>query len=157
MRHAIKMLGLVFVLALSACGGEDRDNLGRFLGTWRATSGTLTMLCPGFQPFTDAVSGNRVWSSGVSSDLISTDPNGACAIMADVNGATASGVPGQSCTGPDGIGGIQTETVDGYTFVISADGQTATENMSGHVNYSVEGVSLVCSFNETASFQKIGN
>jgi hypothetical protein len=157
MRNTIKMLGLVFVLALSACGGADRDHLGRFVGTWRATSGTFTMLCPGYAPSTDPISGNRIWSSGVSSDLISTDPNSTCAIMADVNGATASGVPGQTCTGPDGIGGIQTETLDGYTFVISADGQTATENMSGHVNYVVEGASLVCSFNESGSYQKIGN
>ena len=157
MRHTIKMLGLVLVLALSACGAEDRDHLGRFVGTWRATSGTVTTICPGYQPFTDPVSGNLVWSSGVSSDLISTDLNGACAMMADVNGATASGVPGQSCTGPDGIGGLSTVTFVGYTFVISADGHTATENMSGHVTYVVEGASIVCSFNQSASYQKIGN
>ena len=70
MRNTIKMLGLVFVLALSACGGADRDHLGRFVGTWRATSGTVTTICPGYPVFTDPVSGNRVWSSGVSSDLI---------------------------------------------------------------------------------------
>ena len=157
MRHTIKMLCLVFVLAVSACGGEEGDNLGRFVGTWRATSGTVTTFCPGYASFTDPVTGNLVWSSGVSSDLISTDPNSACAIMADVNGATASGVPGQSCTGPDGIGGMSTVTFDGYTFVISADGQTATENMSGHVTYVVEGASLVCSFNQSGSYQKIGN
>ena len=85
MRHTIKMLGLVFALALSACAGEDRDNLKRFVGTWRATSGTITTICPGYAPFTDPVSGNLVWSSGVSSDLVSTDPNGACAMMAEVN------------------------------------------------------------------------
>ncbi len=157
MRHTIKMLGLVFVLALSACGRQDGDNLGRFVGTWRATSGTVTTICPGYQPFTDPVSGNLVWSSGVSSDLISTDPIGACAMMADVNGATASAVPGQSCTLPDGLGGLSTVTFVGYTFVISADGQTATENGSGHVTYVVEGASIVCSFNESGSYQKIGN
>jgi hypothetical protein len=153
----MKMLGLVFVLALSACGGEESDNLGRFVGTWRATSGTVTTICPGYAPITDPVSGNRVWSSGVSSDLISPDPNGGCAILADVKAATASGVPGQSCTGPDGVGGLSTVTFDGYTFVISADGQTATENLSGHVTYVVQGASLVCSFNESGAYQKIGN
>jgi hypothetical protein len=157
MRHTIKMLGLVFVLALSACGGEGRDNLGRFVGTWRPTSGTTTRICPGYQPFTDPVGANLVWSSGVSSDLISTDPTSACAIMADVNGATASAAPGQACTAPDGQGSFTTLTFDGYTFVISADGRTATENMSGHVTYVIEGASLVCSFNQSASYQKIGN
>ena len=65
MRHTIKMLGLVFVLAISACGGERGDNLGRFVGTWRPTSGTATTICPGYQPFTDPVSGT--WSGAAAS------------------------------------------------------------------------------------------
>ena len=60
MRHTIKMLGLVFVLALSACGGEDGDDFGRFVGTWRATAGTVTTICPGYGTFTEALTGNRL-------------------------------------------------------------------------------------------------
>ena len=130
MRDTIKMLGLVIVLALSACGGGQGDNSAG-LSVAAGDVGNGQRGFPGLRASTVPVSGNLVWGSGVTSDLISTEPNGACAMMADVNGATASGVPGQSCTGPDGIGGLSTVTFDGYTFMISADGQTATENMWG--------------------------
>jgi hypothetical protein len=158
MRHAIKMLGLVFVLALSACGGGESDErFGRFVGTWRATAGTLTTVCPGYQPQTNVLTGNAVWSPGVSSDLVSTPSFIACTLMADVTNSTASGVPGQACTDSDGTGLTSTVTFTGYTFVLSPDARTATENASGQITAIAGGVSVVCSFNETGSYQKIGN
>ena len=158
MRNAIKMLGLVFVLALSACGSEKSDNLAQFIGTWRATAGTTTVICPGYAPFTGALSGNAVWSEGVSSDLLlMNEAIVTCPIMADVTKSTASGVPGQTCTEPDGAGGTSIVSFSSYTFVIAPDGQTASENSSGQVTYVVDGASVVCTFNETGSHQKIGN
>jgi hypothetical protein len=156
MRHAIKMIGLVLVLTLSACDDQNGENLGRFIGTWRVTSGTATSACPGYAPSTSPLTGNTVWSAGISSDLTMTFPDSSCALMADVSGATASGVPGQSCTASDATG-TATVTFAGYTFVIAADGQTATENVSGNVTYVIEGVSFVCSFNQSGSYQKISN
>jgi len=157
MRYAMKMFGLVSVLALSACGGdgESRDN-GRFVGTWRTTSGTITTICPGYAPTTDPFTGTLTWSAGVSSDLVMTDLNG-CVTQADVAGATATGVPGQTCTTPDGAGGVYTVSLTGYTFVVSPDGHTATENSSGTLTYVGQGVSVVCSVNTTGAYQKIGN
>ena len=158
MRHAIKMIGLVFVLAASACGGdEDGERLDRFIGTWRATAGTFTTVCPGYAPLTDPLTGNVAWSRGISSDLIQTIPGSPCSLMADVNGATASGLPGQMCTVPDGAGGVSTSGLTGYTFAIASDGNTATENASGNVTYIVQGVTISCSFNESGSYQKISN
>ena len=157
MRHTIKALGLVFVLVLSACGGEARDNFGRFVGTWRATAGTVTTSCPGYGTFTDALTGNATWNTGVSSDLVSLTALTTCPLMADVNHATASGVPGQACTQPDGTGGTSTVTFTGYTFVLSPDGHTASENSSGQITAIAEGASVICSFNETGSYQKISN
>ena len=77
--------------------------------------------------------------------------------MADAANTTASGVPGQACTQPDGAGGTSTVTFTGYTFVLSPDGRTATENSSGQITLIAEGASVICSFNESGSYQKISN
>jgi hypothetical protein len=77
--------------------------------------------------------------------------------MADVTNATASGIPGQTCSQSDGTGATSTLAFTGYTFVVATDGHTATENASGSVTLVVSGASLVCSISETGSYEKIGN
>jgi hypothetical protein len=155
MRNAIKLVGLVSMLALSACGDKG-DDLGPFLGTWQPTSGTLTAVCQGYT-YTASLSDNVIWRPGVSSDLVQTVPGNSCAFMADVKGSTALGLPGQNCTSSDGTGGQQTIAFTGYTFVISPDGHTATENASGSVTFFADGATVPCSLNETGSYQKIGS
>ena len=155
MRNVIKMLGLVSALALSACGDKG-DDVGRFVGTWRATSGTYTEVCAGYAPSTDSITSNVTWDRGVSSDLVTIDLNTGCSIMTDVSGATATGVS-PPCTVPLGGGAIATVNWTGYTFVISPDGHTATENQSATVTYVVDGATIPCTFTESASYQKIGN
>jgi hypothetical protein len=157
MRHAIKMIGLVFVLGLSACDGEDGESFGRFVGTWRGTAGTVTTTCPGYGSGTEALYGNAIWSMGVSSDLVSMTALTDCPLLADATASTASGIPGQTCSQSDGVGGTSTVAFTGYTFVLSPDGRTATENSSGQITVVVEGAVVVCSFNETGSYQKISN
>jgi len=157
MRYAITVFGLVSVLALSACDGdgESRD-YGRFVGTWRATSGTITTICPGYAPTTEPFTGTLTWSAGVSSDLVMADASG-CVTQADVAGATATGLPGQTCSSSDGAGGVYTASLTGYTFVVSPDGHTATENSSGTLTFVGQGISVVCSVNTAGAYQKIGN
>ena len=157
MRNAIKMLGLVSLLALSACGGESGNRFNRFVGTWNATAGTITEVCPATGTYTDSVTGNVVWSSGVSSDLVSTSESVPCPLMANVSGSTASGVANQICTAPDGTGVTSTVTIASYTFVVSPDGHTATENASGQATYVVQGATIACTFNESGSYQKISH
>ena len=121
------------------------------------TSGTYTTTCPGYVPDTEALSGGATWSPGVSSDLVGATAIVDCPMMADVTGATASGLPGQPCTGTDSSGETYTLTVSGYTFVLSPDGRTATENCSMQLAIVGGGASVVCSITETGSYQKISN
>lgn len=153
MRNAMKMFGLLSALALSACGGDKGEDLGQFLGTWQPVSGMTTKVCEGYTYASDLSS--VTWNKGISSDLVQTI-DGTCAIMADANGATATGVPGQSCSFSDGTGTTGTVSFAGYTFVVSPDGRTATENASGTVTYFGGGATIPCTFNETGSYQKIG-
>jgi hypothetical protein len=155
MRNAIKVLGLVSVLALSACGGESGDRFEKFVGTWQATAGTVTRACPGYASTTDAVTGNATWSTGVSSDLVLMTTLISCPLMAEVAGSTASGIPGQTCSESDGADATATLMFTGYTFVLSPDGHTATENASGQITFIVNSAALVCSFNASGSYQKI--
>ena len=158
MRHTIKMLGLVLGMALSACeGGGEQNAFGKFVGAWRATAGTVTTTCPGYASETQALTGTTTWSQGVGSDLVSTDGLVSCPLMADVSASTATGLPGQSCTEADATGATATIMLTGYTFVLSPDGRTGTENASGQITYTEQGAIVVCSFNESGSYQKISN
>ena len=152
MRYAIKVLGLVSVLVLSACGSEGGKDFGQFVGTWRATSGTVTRVCPDDDPYTEVLAGDIVWINGVSSDLVAKSPITPCRLKAVVTGATASGVSGQGCTESDDAGGRVTVTLTSYMFVVSSDGLTAAEISSGQVTHEDHASTKVCSFDETASY-----
>ena len=151
-------LALAFLgLLLQGCGGgSDGGSVTRFTGTWHPTSGTVTTTCPGLAPDTSSVTSNLIWSKGISSDLVSTDPSTSCILNADISGSTASG-NGPPCTFSDGIGGTLTLTITAYTFALASDGQTAQENGSGTAVDNNSGQTLTCTVSETASYQKIGN
>ncbi|HEY7375481.1 MAG TPA: hypothetical protein VIF57_25210, partial [Polyangia bacterium] len=117
--------------------------------------GTITTICPGYEPLTDTLAGNLIWSRGVNSDLVDTGSN--CPITAEVNGSTASSPSSQTCTQSDGAGGSSTVAISAYTFVIAPDGHTATENLSGNLTFIVDGATLLCTLNQTGSYEKIGN
>ena len=112
--------------------------LNQFVGTWQATSGTLDGGLPGLSRTRVPSRATVVWREGIGSDLVQTDASG-CSLMADVRGSTASGAPGKSCTRSDGAGGVQTATYASYTFVVSPDGHTASENASGQITFVEQG------------------
>ena len=156
MRNAIKLVGLVMVLVLSACDGEADPELGLFMGTWRANSGVMRRACPGAVVKREAIAGEVSWGLGVSSDLASAaNVVTPCRIKADVSDATAVGTADHECTRSDGAGGTVTVMVDHYRFAISPDGRSATETASGHVLHVAGGVSADCSFEAEASYQKV--
>lgn len=155
MRNAIRMLGLVSVLAMSACDGGGGGDSDQFVGTWRAMSGSVTRICPGGAPSTEAVTGDVIWINGGSSDLAATSVLTPCRLKANVTDATAFGDLGSGCTKSDDAEGSTMVTVTTYTFAILKDGRTARESASGQVTRVDHGTAITCSFNESASYQRI--
>jgi hypothetical protein len=162
MRNSIKALLVTSLLTTGACGGgPDGKALSRFVGVWSATAGTTTTTCSGASN-TSPVSGNLTWSAGTTSDLIYRFSDSSCIIHADVDGDTASEVGAQNClaAGTDSYSGdplALSYSFTAYTFVVSGDGHTATENLSGTLllTDNQTGLNNSCTFTETAgSYQK---
>jgi hypothetical protein len=149
-----------FVVAGGACGSNDPSaptpdagatGNSRFVGTWHPTSGTTTYNCSG-NIATDTVTDNLTWATGVGADLVQT--SGSCVFKANVVSSTASGLPSQTCTLTSGTT-VAVVTFAAYTFSLSADGLTAMESASGNATLSDSGISLTCTYNQTASYTKI--
>ena len=168
------VIGLVVLTMSLGCGSSSSNNgptgaggaaggknLAKFEGVWSVVSGTTTITCPGSAADTTALSGNITWTAGTSSDLIQTSSDSSCIIHANAAGSTATNAGSQTCTisGADPTLGSYTAVISltAYTFVVAADGQTATENGSGMVVYTFNatGQTITCTVNETAgSYQK---
>jgi len=158
--RVLRVLAIGMVMAAGgACGSSDKaaspdsgpTGNSRFVGTWHPTSGTITYNCGGvITP--DTVTDNLTWAAGVGADLVQTA--GSCVFKANVVSSTASALPSQSCNMQSGTTNI-TLALAAYTFSLSADGLTATESASGNATLSDSGVTLTCTYNETASYTKI--
>ena len=135
-------------------GGGGATGLSKFVGTWHPTSGNTTATCPGYAPSTVSVTENLTWGAGVGADLVQT--SGTCVMKANVTSTTAAALPSQTCTM---VSGTETDvfSVAAYTFSLSADGLTAMESASGSVVISDSGLTMTCTYSETASYQKIAN
>jgi hypothetical protein len=160
MRNSFKTLLVASLLTAGACGGgSEGKDLARFTGIWTPTAGTQTESCGG-APSTSTITGNVTWSLGSTSDLIQPlFATSSCIVHADVDGDTASVVGTTTCMlpGTDEYGYTVNNTVSltAYTFALSADGKTATENFSGSILQTDNGSTTNCTFTETAgSYQK---
>jgi len=142
---------LVSLLAMAACGSNSTDT-SKFVGTWKFTSGTITVNCPGSGVQTINVTGNAVVSKGTASDLVVVDQD--CSLKFDAtNATTATARPSQACT----TTGSSSTEVDTYSDVVfsTQDGST------GHLSASLTGVissggsSVTCTATESADIQKL--
>ncbi len=147
------------LLALTAaCSGSTTSSgsglsASSFIGTWKATSGTITLNCGG-QTSTSTITGDVVWAAGTNGGIVQT---GSCNLTATISGSTAS-ASNESCTEMDSTtGGTIQLQLTSYTFAVSADDKTATENGSGSASETISGQSVTCTYSETASYQKIAN
>jgi hypothetical protein len=134
-------------------GAGGSSGLSRFVGTWHPTSGTITVTCSGVAQ-TESVVDNLSWGAGVGADLVQT--SGTCVLKANVTSSTAAALPSQSCTETAGTTTL-TISFAAYTFALSADGLTATESASGSAVINDSGLTVTCTYSETASYQKIAN
>jgi hypothetical protein len=152
--------------AVAACGQDAdpaqaddavsaSDAVRAFAGAWRPTAGTVTTKCAGGEAVSERVLVNLTWATrGDDADLVTNDL-GSCAFHANVTGSTASAAPNQGCVVSDGAYGFTTTAFTSYTFTVSPDGQTATEDRAGTIDYE-EGVtsSPACSFVGTATYER---
>jgi hypothetical protein len=143
-------------------GAPSTDVTAAFLGTWTATSGKLTITCPGTgvaPTDTDVTGDNETWVAGTTTDLVLNGVDGSCDLTASVNGRIATGSPGQSCvdsgTADDGDSYTQTLSFERGMFVVSSSGTTATQTLAGSDVYTdrTQGETLDCVFSETATFE----
>lgn len=163
MRDSVKVVVMALSLAGVTCGSSGGSkNVAGFVGVWSPASGTFTSTCPGGNGTnTTQVTDTETWAAGTTSDLVQTIPNTNCVFHADISASTATGVAGQTCT----VNTAATATTDSftdvysftsYTFVISPDGMTATENYSGNLAETDNTINLSgnCTFTQTASYTK---
>ncbi len=155
MRSTVKgilaSLVVVSAVALASCGSNSTDT-SKFVGTWKFTSGTLTVNCPGAAAVTQSVTGNVTISKGSTSDLVVVDNE--CSLKFSVtNATTADALPAQSCTTID----TTSTEVDTFSSVVF----TTTDGVTGHLSASLNGAitsggaSETCTATETADLQKL--
>ncbi len=135
----------------AADGGKD---LQAFIGTWTATSGTVSLTCSG-RVSTTQVTGNDVWQMGTTTDLVqpADSSSSGCIVLANVSGNTATALPNQACTLNMG-GTVVDLTIAKYTFVVGASGTTAAETATGTGAVTTNGTTTNCTYSETAGYTK---
>jgi hypothetical protein len=154
---------------LASCGSGAEDNtathtntgtntststavLDKFVGTWKFTSGTVTVTCPSpIGVFTVAESGNLSITKGATSDLIVT--NEACSLKFDVASTTASALAGQSCTMVD-TDGTEVDTYN-TAVITSPDGVTAHLSATLTAAITSGGASVTCTGTESSDLLKL--
>lgn len=155
----LSMVVAVLVAVLGgACGGGRASGVrapveetARFVGTWQAASGTVTLTCPGYPPQADTVQRRFRWTEGTDSDLVQTQDGNRCTLKAAVDGDTAFG----SAPACDPAGRNSTYSIGAYSFVLAADGQTARETMTGTSRAVVEDGLVTCEVDVDATYRRV--
>ncbi len=161
-------------LGLAACDGQMDDRAGAvgagsdtntsaldgrdaFVGTWQAMSSDMTTSCADNVPEANATITSLRWSKGAGAQLVAAGAGGSCPLTVHVVGTTASAAAGQGCATSDGAYGLHVVERDGFSFVLGADGQTASVESSGTITYDEGGtVVMTCSYHDSATYQKTG-
>jgi len=131
----------------AAVGCSSTDD---FVGSWKYTSGNITTNCEG-QSGTEALTGNITINEGSSSDLVLVDDD--CSLKLKIDGDKATLDGSQSCT-MSVSGGTLSMTINSFTFTTS-DGETGRLSGNGTATVSGGGVSVTCTFSQSADLEKL--
>jgi len=135
------------LLGLTGCGSGDEGGADSFVGMWQYTSGTTNTLCPMLNVNnTDQLTGQKeVFSRGVGTALINSDPSSNCILNFNINGNTATAPAGQTCMTNVATdqGNIPT-TINLVSAVFSVNGTTAHFSRSANFTLNVNGTSIQC-------------
>jgi hypothetical protein len=173
MKALIKSV-VVLTLGLAACDGQLDDGAGAvnagidtnagsldgrdaFVGTWLAMSVDMTTTCADNVAEANATIISLTWNKGAGGELFAAGGGGSCPLTVHVMDATASAVAGQGCATSDGAYGVHIVERAGFTFVLGADGQTASAESSGTVVYDEGGTIVMnCSYHDSSTYRKAG-
>jgi hypothetical protein len=146
------LMSLVALSTIASCGSSDGKDTDKFVGTWKFTSGTSTVNCPGLAADTQPVTGNITVSKGATSDLVVVKDD--CSLKLSLAAATtADALPSQSCTTVDATG-TEVDTFSSVVFSTS-DGATAHLSMTLTAALTGGGSSLTCTVTQSADLQKL--
>lgn len=140
-----------------AGGGDDNDQIvdaASFIGTWRNTSGSVTITCAEDpeNPVSFSTAGETtVIQAGVESDLQIVEED--CVVPLDFNGTSAQLIAPTTCTATDEAGTIAL-TLNTYTFS-TQNGMTATESGNGAAAPEGNGPELHCGFVVSGTLEKL--
>jgi hypothetical protein len=170
---AIMKTVLCLTLGLAACDGQSddvaaaaagaardtntssADGRDAFVATWHAMSSDMTTTCADNVAEANATITSLTWTKGAGGELVAAGASGSCPLTAQVMGSTASAADGQRCATSDGAYGFNIVERDGFTFVLGADGQSASVESSGTVVYDEGGtIVMSCSYRDSATYQK---
>lgn len=153
LRNVGALLLALLVVGLQACGGPGSTGAADFVGTWLASSGTISIACSNGQtssaPVTDTIT---IAPAIAGAGVVETDAT--CVTSYELAGDVATASPGQTCTDPSTPGVVM--EVDAETFT-TADGVTASSSASGKVDglTDASGAPLACTWTGTATYQRV--
>jgi hypothetical protein len=140
----------VFSLALAAIGcGDDGNDVGQFVGTWKYTTSNATFSCPSQPDQTGPLASMKHWGGGIKSDLV--DLTTSCDYLFDVNDKKATIQKAQNCTFDDGSGAPATEVPSSWLFTLLSP-STAEETVDTVTTFS-DGVA--CNLRASSTLEKI--
>lgn len=149
----VGVLAIVVVTVLGGCRRKAAPpDLSKFLGTWSAVSGGLTITCSTKQVRTLPVTEPITFVRGTDSQLL--DANPVCPVKYDVVDGVATALPGQTCSHPKVVTKLNL-SVDTFT---TGDGVTGTLDASGKQDGFIDivmGWPVKCTFTETASYKRV--
>jgi hypothetical protein len=140
-----------FFLLLSALGCGPSGQA--FHGVY-AVTGTAHYSIPELGHYSSQVSDSLRVSEGTDSDLVLTDAEGRCFLLADVEGGDAALRPGASCTYPGDNGLTVTVTLTRGTLSLS--GGSGRFDMAGTVTATGRGRMYPGSFFQNATLTRVG-